>query len=93
MYMYAFPAVCAQTGSSLELLNVSHCPLGEEGMLALCRVLQHCRHLQELGLADVGLTVESVHPLCRYILYMYMYMYHTRDFIQRGAPGISPPEF
>lgn len=61
------PLPSVQVSSSLELLNLSHCPVD---MDALCRVLQTCHHLQQLRLAAVGLDVDSVHSLCRYHVFL-----------------------
>ena len=53
-----------QVSSRLELLSFSHCRLD---MHSLSGLLQHCQYVQELRLAAVGLTVDSLHPLTRYV--------------------------
>ena len=60
------PTFCfLQAGPTLELLNISHCQLVEEGIYTLTKVLQSCQHLQELRLSGIGLTADTVDPLSR----------------------------
>ena len=60
------PTFCfLQAGPTLELLNISHCQLAEEGIYTLSKVLQSCQHLQELRLSGIGLTADTVDPLSR----------------------------